>query len=255
MWRGYLFALLVQPMLAEAQTAVVAEDLASSVGTTLAAAELSAFRSGVMALKNDRPQDAIAFLTRELAAHPENGKAWYYRGVCHMSTGETNAALSDLERALELMPNDANARLRRSEVNMTRKDLPAAIADLNTVLVLHPEGPIAEHALMSLGEARMRQGDPQTAIAVYDRFVALAPKDARSWFNRGMAHAHTNAHQQAYDDLSRAIALDGWMHRAYSARAIELVHLERKPEACTDLNRAKELGDTAVDDLLAIYCE
>ena len=119
----------------------------------------------------------------------------------------------------------------------------------------HREGPVAEHALMALGGIHMRLGEFHAAITVYDRFVILAPNDARSWFDRGMAHAHTGSHQRAHDDFSKAIELDGWMFRAYAARAIEKVHLHRKDEACADLLKARELGDTDVEDLVAIYCE
>jgi tetratricopeptide (TPR) repeat protein len=216
---------------------------------------MPAFQAGILALKSERPAEAIPFLTRELAEHPQNGKAWYYRGICEMSIGNATAALSDFDRALELMPNDPNALLRRSELNTANKAYDAAISDLEAVLRTHQAGPIVEHAFMGLGEIHMRRGDHVAAIAVYDRFVAIAPNDARSWFNRGIAHGHNNAHQQACDDLSKAIKLDGWMHKAYTARAIELVHLDRKPEACADLAKAKELGDDSVDELHAIYCE
>jgi tetratricopeptide (TPR) repeat protein len=243
--------LLLVPCLATAQQAVTttSEDLASLAKTTPPATgsdAMPAFQAGILALKSDRPQEAIGLLTRELAEHPQNGKAWYYRGVCHAGIGDAQEALSDLGRALELMPSDANALLRRSEVHMAIQAYPAAMADLNTVLSAHQAGPIAEHALMSLGEAHMRLGDRAAAIAVYDRFVAIAPGDARSWFNRGIARAHDLDHQRAYDDLSKAISLDGWMYRAYAAR---------RPEACIDLAKAKELGDDSVDELRAIYCE
>ena len=258
MIRRAFLPLLLMPCLAIAQEAetVPAGDLASlSSAAAPGAAAMTAFQAGILALKGERPQEAITFLTRELAAHPQNGKAWYYRGVCHAGTGDAAAALGDFDRALELMPGDANALLRRSELNTASKAYDAAIADLEAVLRAHQAGPIAEHALMGIGEVHMRRGDHVAALAVYDRFVAIAPGDARSWFNRGIAHAHNNEHQQACDDLSKAIKLDGWMYKAYTSRAIELVHLDRKAEACTDLAKAKELGDDSVDDLRSIYCE
>jgi tetratricopeptide (TPR) repeat protein len=257
MWKTLLPGLLLHSGLALAQPGPIAEELATT-GKTAAVvpdAGMSAFTSGILALKNERPREALDLFTRELAARPQNGKAWYYRAVCHASIDDHSAALNDLDRALELLPNDANVLLRRSEARLALGEPQRAIADLNTVLSRHTEGPIAVHAMMSLGEAYMRLGDHRSAVTVYDRNVAAAPNDARSWFNRGIAHAHNDAHQEAYADFSRAIALDGWMFRAYSARAIELVHLDRKTEACVDLMRAKELGDQAVDDLLAIYCE
>lgn len=259
MYQRILYALLLMPILASAQDpGSPAADLASAANAPTATSDASVnspFRSGILSLKGERPAEAVAFLTRELAEHPQNGKAWYYRGVCHANLGEWNEARADLDRALELMPGDPNTLLRRSEAHIGNGSFDAAMMDLRTVLRFHQAGPIAEHALMASGEMQMRLGDHEGAIATYDRFVAIAPNDARSWFNRGIARGQNNDHQGACDDLSRAIQLDGWMHRAYASRAIELVHLDRKAEACTDLAKAKELGDERVDDLRAIYCQ
>lgn len=255
-----LYALLFLPTLAAAQVEApsATADLASVANVPTAASDApvnSAFQSGILSLKGERPAEAVAYLTRELAEYPQNGKAWYYRGVCRANLGEWNEALADFDRALELMPADPNTLLRRSEAHIENRSFDAAMMDLQTVLRSHQAGPIAEHALMASGEMQMRLGDHAGAIATYDRFVAIAPNDARSWFNRGIARGQHNDHQGACDDLSRAIKLDGWMYRAYASRAIELIHLDRKAEACMDLAKAKELGDDRVDDLRAIYCQ
>ncbi len=260
MMRRIIIPILLAPALAGAQEPVTSSssDLASADAETSSVASpvsMPSFQAGILALKGERPQEAIEYLTRELAEHPQNGKAWYYRGVCHANTGAVDAALSDFDRALELTPGDANALLRRSELNTASKKYEAAITDLEAVLRTHQAGPIAEHALMGIGEVRMRNGDHTAAIVIYDRLVAIAPSDARSWFNRGIAHAHHGEHQQAFDDLSKAIKLDGWMYKAYTSRAIELIHLDRKAEACPDLSKAEELGDDSVDELRAIYCD
>lgn len=258
MAKRLFLALMVLSGTAAAQHAVMAEDLANvhkSPSAPYASTAMPAFQAGILALKSERPSEAIGFLTRELATHPQNAKAWYYRGVCHASTGANELALADLERALELEPGDANALLRRSEVNMALEAYDAAATDLATVLRMHAAGPIAEHALMSAGELHMRKSEHLQAIAVYDRFVAIAPNDARSWFNRGIAHAQAEHHSAAISDLGRAIDLDGWLHRAYASRAIELIHVDRRSEGCRDLAKAKELGDDSVDELLVIYCE
>ncbi len=228
---------------------------AAAAKTAEAASAIPAFQAGLLALKGERPKEAIASFSQELSAHPDNEKAWYYRGVCQQQIGDATAAMHDLDRALRIMPMDANALLRRSEVHAQAHDYAGAISDLNSVLGSHQAGPIAEHALMSLGQLGIEQGDFAAALAAYDRLVIIAPKDARSWYDRGIAHAQNNEHQKAYEDLTEAIHLDGWMEKAYGSRAIELIHLDRTAEACSDLNKAKDLGDDSVDELRAIYCE
>src|SRR5919199_926695 len=46
------------------------------------------------------------------------------------------------------------------------------------------------------------------AIAAYTRAIEAAPRDARAYKHRGLAHAKLGNVQQAYEDLNKAIALD-----------------------------------------------
>jgi len=225
----------------------------SGAGASFAATD--PFLEGLLALKSERNKEAINAFTRALVAKPDNQKAWYYRGVCNAATGDEVAALHDLERAIELDPHDSNALIRRAEVNANAQHFNEATNDLNAVLLDHPNGPIAQHALMSLGRISVQREEYPSAVKAYDRLIAIAPDDARAWYDRGIARAHIDDHIGAYADLSHAIALDQRLEKAYSARAIESVHLDRKGDACPDLMKAKELGDDSVDDLRAIYCE
>jgi tetratricopeptide (TPR) repeat protein len=123
------------------------------------------------------------------------------------------------------------------------------------VLQLHPDGPIAEHALFSFGQASMILGEYEKANGAYERLVAMVPNDARARCDRGIARAHLGHHDDAIADLSTAISMDPTLQRAYAARAVELITLDRKSEACPDLQKAKELGDTTVDEMLLVYCQ
>ncbi len=215
----------------------------------------SPFQTGLLALKAENFPEAIEALSRETALHPLNAKAWYYKGVARMENGDYATALQDLDRAIELAPKDGNALIRRASIHENAHDFELAKNDLNNVLRSNQAGPIAIHALMELGRLQLSMDDATSALTTYDRLVMIAPNDARAWYDRGMAFARTNDHPRALDDLAKAISIDGWMDQAYTAHAIELVHLGRKAEACPDLAKAKELGDESVDELISIYCE
>ena len=213
------------------------------------------FNAGLLALQQEQHKSAIDAFTRTVAAKPENARAWYYRGLSRDATGDHTGAMHDLDRALALEPNDANVLLRRADVYLNAGHPQEARADLVALLKLHPEGPIAEHALFSLGHAGIALGEYDKAYAAYDQLVALSPRDPKAICDRGIALAHMGRHQEALTDLSRAITYDPTLDRAYAARAVELIALDRKAEACPDLHKAKDLGDTTVDELLLIYCE
>ena len=234
----------------------MAQDLANAAGGTTPNEEnMSPFQAGILALKAEHFPEAIEALSRETALRPLNAKAWYYKGVARIESGDNAAALKDLDRAIELSPKDGNALLRRASIHEKNHELKLAKDDLDNVLRCYQAGPIAIHALMELGRLQLSMDDATSAIATYDRLVMVAPNDARAWYDRGMAYTRTNDHQHALDDLAKAISIDGWMDRAFTAHAIELIHLGRKAEACPDLAKAKELGDESVAELISIYCE
>lgn len=214
-----------------------------------------AFNAGLLALQQERHTEAIDAFTRTVAARPDNARAWYYRGLSRDATGDHVGAMHDMDRAVALNPNDGNVLLRRADVYLNAGRAQEARADLEALLKLHPTGPIAQHALFSLGQAHVSLGDYERANATYDRLVTMAPHDARAICDRGIARAHLGLHAEAIADFTQAIAMDPTLDRAYSARAVELIAIERKAEACPDLVKARELGDTTMDEMILIYCE
>lgn len=213
------------------------------------------FKDGLLALQQDHHKAAIDHFTRTVAATPDHARAWYYRGLCREQVGDHVGAMHDLDRALALDPSDANVLLRRADVYLNAGHAIEARADLDALLKLHASGPIAEHALFSLGQCGVALGEYDDAFAAYDRLVAIAPSNARAWCDRGIARAHLNDPQGAIADLSRAIAMDPSLDKAYVSRAVAYIALERDADACIDLRKARDLGDLTVEEMLAIYCD
>src|SRR5918911_3202873 len=58
------------------------------------------------------------------------------------------------------------------------------------------------------------------AIAAYTKAIEMAPRDARAYKHRGLAHAKLGNAPQAYKDLSKAIELDPQDAIAYNQRGI-----------------------------------
>ncbi|HOP43382.1 MAG: tetratricopeptide repeat protein [Flavobacteriales bacterium] len=212
------------------------------------------FREGLLSLRNEDHRTAIAHFTNAVADQPKHAKAWYYRGVSRVVIGDHTGAVHDLDRALLLDPSDANALLRRAEVYLKANRYADARRDLDQLLQQHPWGPIAEHGLFTQGQVGIAEGDYEAARNSYDRLLEMAPKDPKAWYDRGIARGHLGDHDGAIMDLTQAIALDPDLDKAYGSRAVELIHQDRTEEACTDLHKARELGDGSVDELLIIYC-
>lgn len=61
-----------------------------------------------ISLINDKkPADAITWLDKGVATFPNDANAYYYRGVAHLSQGNTAQAKTDLEKFIALAPPDA----------------------------------------------------------------------------------------------------------------------------------------------------
>lgn len=71
---------------------------------------------GLIADKNDEPDEAIAAFTRAIALDPGNGLLYWLRGAVHANEGALLAAEADLGRSIELLPGRAASHLRRAYV-------------------------------------------------------------------------------------------------------------------------------------------
>src|SRR3989442_9767286 len=79
------------------------------------------------------------------------------------------------------------------------------------------------------------------AIAAYTKAIAMAPRDARAYKHRGLAHAKLGNTQQAQKDLSKAIELDPQDAIAYNQRGITLFATGNLQAALKDFTKAVEL--------------
>jgi Flp pilus assembly protein TadD len=74
------------------------------------------------------------------------------------------------------------------------------------------------------------QGDPDAAVADFDKAIALDSTDARAYCNRGLAKFHKGDMDGARADYNRAIELSPRSGEPYADRGI----LEKKPGNATE---------------------
>lgn len=79
------------------------------------------------------------------------------------------------------------------------------------------------------------------AIAAYTQAIETAPRDARAYKHRGLAHAKLGNVQQAYEDLNKAIALDPQDAIAYNQRGIASFAAGNAQAALKDFSKTIEL--------------
>lgn len=211
--------------------------------------------AGLSALRTSDHARAERSFTHVVAERPDDIHAWYYRGVNRLTMGDAIGAIADLDRMLSLDPGNGNGLLRRAEAHLLSGSTEAGIADLNSALQHYPDGPVAEHALLELGNQAILRGDFASASRHFDHLVSIAPGNALGRCNRGIALAAVGADAAALTELDHAVELDPTLEQAHVHRGIVLMRNDRKTEACSALLQARALGDTSVDEMLLIYCE
>lgn len=211
--------------------------------------------AGIQALARNDHQAAEMALSVVLEASPADERAWYYRGVSRIGTGDAEGALRDLDRMLQLVPNDPHGLLRRAEAYELLGEVAAARRDLNALLLRSTNGPAAEQALEMLGGYAMREGDLYTALKHYDAWVEASPHDARALAYRGAVLGTMGRYNEAAIDLDLSLDRDPGLTMALAARAENFLRQGRKQEACHDLQQALMLGDRSVEERLLIHCE
>lgn len=63
---------------------------------------------GISLINDKKPAEAIVWLTKGVTTFPKDPSAYYYRGISHLSLGDTAAAKTDLEKFVAIAPADAS---------------------------------------------------------------------------------------------------------------------------------------------------
>ena len=113
-------------------------------------------------------------------------------------------------------------------------------ADHQTPPQAAPSGTDASEAqaITASGEALVRSGKTDDALAEFNKAIALDPNNAEALYNRGLLHQNDQQHQSAIDDFTAANGLTPQRADPLLARAISYLALDKAKEAASDLDEA-----------------
>ena len=97
------------------------------------------------------------------------------------------------------------------------------------------------------GRACLDKGKYDDAIADYDRAIALDPKDATAYTNRGVAYGRKGRVNRAIADYDKAIALDANVALAYTNRGVAYGRKGWVDRAIADFSKALEINPSDQD--------
>ena len=191
---------------------------------------------------------------------------YIYRGFSYNGMEEYAKAIADFDKAIELDPDDLATYTDRAKSKGYNNDLEGAKKDFLYVLSKDSSGAQAEVALYYLGLIEYRMGNYKESVSYYDKLDVLVPNDYELYFNRAVSKERLLDITGAINDYGNAIKIKDDYREAYANRGVCKINLlttkgnikptkEETADACNDLQKAKQLGDNSVDDMIYVYCD
>lgn len=150
--------------------------------------------------------DAIASYDRVIRLRADYANAYNGRGMAYDNQGKVDAAISDYDKAIALRPTFVSAYSNRCSARDIKGQPDAALEDCNKAIALRPD---FADAYSNRGNVLQGKGQLAAAIADYDKAIALDSDSPALYQNRAMAHARTQAYDQAWADLKMVQKLGG----------------------------------------------
>lgn len=152
-------------------------------------------------LREGRARDAFDIAEIMINANPEQGAAWYLRGLAQFRMGRVEAALEDYRRAQQLDPRAVWVHIALAEVFMQAGNLEEALREIRKALAEQPRDP---WALFHEGNVLLAMNRTREAMLATRRGLAQDPNSAdlchllgRIWLKIGNQAEAASAFQQA----------------------------------------------------------
>ena len=204
------------------------------------------FQEGFSIMHSSSDYDhAIRAFTSCLQMDPANARAFLSRGIAHECINNTDAAFADYSKAIELLPEDGKAYYMRGMLRWRMCD-ETAIHDMrrSAGLEYKPAKDFLDRKAPPANQSphsNIGRSLQEEAIRVLTESIRSAPSNAGTYLNRGMAYERVNHMQHAIADYGKAIQLAPDSAKAYYARGTLLWYLE-DDTSIRDLMTAAALG-------------
>ena len=142
----------------------------------------------------------------------------------------------------------------RAALHVEAKKYREAVSDYNTFHDI-VDGNVNALFYYQREQAEMQCRMYQQAINDINRAVEMEPNDIDYWLEKGTIHLRVNQHDEAEKAFRKAVEIDGQSGTAYRMLGYCFALQKKTDEACSYLQKAKELGDNVVDTLIEKYCK
>ena len=184
-------------------------------------------------------QGAIEDFSSAIATNKGCGKAAELcnRALVYADLDHHRKAIKDLSEALKIEPQRGDFFANRGSSYFGVADFKHSISDFNEAVKLSPEN--ADY-IYKRAEAETSDGQRDAALKDYDEAIRLQKDQKESamyLYRRGLVAAEMNKHNQALDDLTKALAADQDNAGFWYERGIEYEATEHWKEAEGDFSK------------------
>lgn len=186
-------------------------------------------------------------------AQKKKAVPYYEKGVEYVKEAKWLFASQQFDEAIKIDPNFANAYHERAKASYGMNLLMGAIEDLNQALTLQCTEKAEAYYLRGLcHEIREK---PEYALEDYTQAIAHKPDVPLIYFQRALLYKKMDKKAEAIADLDKVIALDPKSDQAFGERGSIKLTLNDIEGACSDWQKAKEMGFDQMDVLIQLYCQ
>lgn len=191
---------------------------------------------------------AMPYLNSAINENTNYYKGYYNRGLLYAQTNRFDRALADFNKAIELNKYP-KAYVARANVYYALKDFSKAMADAETVLKTDATNIKANFVIATCYDD-LNQLDK--ALPYYNKAITKYTDEPLFFMRRGILYGKQQNFTACLNDLNNCTALNPNFAEAYYWKGVVKVNLKKNP--CADLKAAVNLGFTAAQQSINMYC-
>ncbi len=190
--------------------------------------------------KEGKYEEAILLLDKAIEKDPQNIYALLNRGVDKSILGDYKGAINDYSKIIEIDSENALAYLNRGKNKKRLDDYHAAIEDF-------------EKAIKTKGGESFYMDKVENPFVETGFEFDVEMEEIR--FERGIARYKIDSLRTAFDDFNFCIQKNFELPASYYWRGLIYLAYGKKTEACNDLNKSQELGDSDAHEMIERHCK
>jgi tetratricopeptide (TPR) repeat protein len=193
-------------------------------------------------------EKAIADYTAAIRLWPDHPSPWLFRAGSYAALGEDEKAIADYTRVIALGDGEGRrmdpvnftaACIERAELYRKGRRYEEALADYGQVT--SRDGPNLSTAYNNRGIVYRLMGEPDLALADYDKALRINPGFAEAYNGRGNVYNDLEDYDRAIADYTEALRLRPNYALAYNNRGVAFRFKGDPARAITDYGEALRL--------------